>query len=238
MEKEEILEVFEGSGALLRNTHVVQTKKEFPKGSGDLHWFHSDQYVNKDALFTRPHQLACLGAEIVKHYEGRGIEIVVGPAVGAVGLSLLVGNYLQLIEEDESRVIPIYAEKGVDGEFIIRGYFATLIPGKKVLVVEDVASSGGSAKRVVEAVRKAEGIVDDVAFLWNRGRVKPVDLGVNEVFSLLESEMPMFIAEEDGQCPLCRDRIPIDKRVGKWREYLEEKALGTGDFATWCRSQL
>jgi len=237
MDKEGRLQVFEKSDALLRNTHVVLTKKEFPKGSGEMHWFHSDQYVNKDALFTRPHELKILCREIADHYTDRGIEVVAAPAVGAVGLSLLVGAML-LPDGCGARVVPVYAEKGEGGEFIFRGYFASLIPGKRVLIVEDVASSGGSAKRVVEAVRKLGGLADDVAFLWNRGRVTPADLGVKEVFSLLESEMPMFLAEVDGQCPLCRDRIPIDKRVGKWREYLEEKAAGADAFAEWCRSQL
>lgn len=55
--------------------------------------------------------------------------------------------------------------------------------------------------------------------------------------SLLFLDVAMEMWPADG-CKLCYDGVPIDKRVGKWKEFLTEKAAGSDDFSAWCREQL
>ena len=101
-----------------------------------------------------------------------------------------------------------------------RGY-DKLIPGKKVLVVEDILTTGGSAKKVVEAVRACGGEVVGLGVLCNRDNVKAEDVGdVPELFALTNVQMESWPEKE---CPLCIEGVSINTEVGKGREYLDKK---------------
>ncbi|MDZ7798899.1 MAG: phosphoribosyltransferase [Patescibacteria group bacterium] len=239
LSSKEVLKIFQECQALINNTHVVLTRKPHPEKPDKLAWFHSSEYVNKDALFTNPHALMKLCKAIADYWWGEDVEVIASPAIGAVSLALLTAYWYRPNETiaKVGPVIPVYAEKEGD-VFVFKRGFDKFIPDKRVLVVEDIASSGGSAKRVVEAVRKLGGEVLGVSLLWNRGNITAEDLGVPQLHSLIQSKIHMYLAEKDNQCSLCQKRIPINKEVGKWREFLEEKAEGNTDFATWCISQL
>jgi orotate phosphoribosyltransferase len=84
-------------------------------------------------------------------------------------------------------------------------------------VVEDVLNTGGSVRQAVAAVRAAGGEVVAVAALCNRGGVTAADLGVPAVVALVELSLDSWDAPA---CPLCRDGVPIDTRIGKGREFL------------------
>jgi orotate phosphoribosyltransferase len=81
-----------------------------------------------------------------------------------------------------------------------------------VLVVEDILTTGGSARLVVEAVAAAGGTVVGVGALCNRGGVSAQQIGAPVLFSLSTVPMESFAAEE---CPLCAAGVPVNTRVGK-----------------------
>jgi orotate phosphoribosyltransferase len=88
-------------------------------------------------------------------------------------------------------------------------------------VVEDILTTGGSARMVVEAVAAAGGTVVGVGALCNRGGVTAQALGAALLFSLAEVPLESFAPEE---CPLCRAGVPVNTRVGKGAAFLAGRA--------------
>jgi len=94
-------------------------------------------------------------------------------------------------------------------------------PEKKILVVEDVLTTGDSARKVIEVTRALEGKVVGLGVLCNRGKVTEADvISVPRLTALLEVELAMYDAKT---CPLCEQDIPINTDVGKGREFLAKQ---------------
>ncbi|MDP3990803.1 MAG: phosphoribosyltransferase family protein [Candidatus Nealsonbacteria bacterium] len=118
----------------------------------------------------------------------------------------------------------IYAEKK-DREqegtsMVIRRGFDKLIPGKRVLVVEDILTSGGSARRTVEAVKALGGEVVGVAVLCNRGNVQSEAVGNVPITAIFNVDMVMYFEEE---CPDCASGVPVRTDFGKGADFLKRK---------------
>ena len=96
-----------------------------------------------------------------------GVEVVIGPAIGAAILAQWVAYHLTDITGKD--VSAAYADKDGQGGFILKRGYDGLVKGKKTLVVEDLTTTGGSVKKVVEAVRAAGAEVVGVVVLANRG---------------------------------------------------------------------
>jgi orotate phosphoribosyltransferase len=118
-------------------------------------------------------------------------------------------------------ILSVYAEKDVDNQDYRRGYDA-LIKDKKVLVVEDLTTTGGSVRKVVDRVKEAGGEVVGVVVMVNRDPVQVTEdvVGAPLVSAgILRAEA---FAVED--CPLCKKGVPINTEVGHGREYLKGKS--------------
>jgi orotate phosphoribosyltransferase len=203
MAEQTALEVLERVGALIANSHVVYTSGR-----------HGSTYVNKDALYPHTHDTADLCARIAAHFADTQTEIVAGPTIGGVILAQWVAHHCPPRAGDR-RAQAIFAEEqgsGPSGTRVFRRGYGSLIPGKRVLVVEDILTTGGSARKVVDAVRALGGEVVGLGALCNRGGVQAADLGVPDLFALVTLELESWEAEE---CPLCRQGVPLDTRVGK-----------------------
>lgn len=208
MDEQAVLRILAGVGALLTNDHFVATSGK-----------HISTYINKDALY--PHTLATeqLCREIAAQFRQHTIDIVVGPVVGAVILAYAVARSLTELTSHE--VLCAYAEKTGDGGFEIRRGYDRLIRDKRVLVVEDVLTTGGSVRKVVEAIRAVGGEVVAIAALCNRGGVTASDLAqVPELRALVTIPLDAWDAAE---CPLCARGVPINVEVGKGREFLARR---------------
>lgn len=108
------------------------------------------------------------------------------------------------------------------GNFVIkRGYGEIVADGKKVLVVEDVLTTGASVTKTVQAVRAIGGEVVAVAALCNRGKVTAEDIGnVPELFSLFDLPLKTY---EANACPLCAAGVPVDTSAGKGKAFLAQQ---------------
>lgn len=208
MNQKEILKMFSGAGAIITDTHVVYTSGR-----------HGSAYVNKDALYPHTGMTARLCEEMASRFKDSDIGIVVGPTVGGVILSQWVAFYLSKIQGKE--ILGVFAEEDENkNRFLKRGY-DKLIPGKNVLIVEDVMTTGGSVKKVVDAVRALGGNIVGCAALCNRGGVTKEDVGNVPVFeALVNIEMDSW---EEAECPLCKKGVPVNTNVGKGREYLARR---------------
>jgi len=181
---------------------------------------HAKEYVNKDALYMHPEKMYWLCRVMAKRWTKDNIEVVVAPAVGGVILSQWVAYHLQKITR--KTVLSVYADK--DGkEFVLKRGYDKVIKGKRVLVVEDIVTTGGSVKKVVELVRANGGIVVGVSALCNRGKVSSSDVGNPSRFdALLDLEIETWTEKE---CPACARGLPINTDLGKGAEYLANKKV-------------
>ncbi|OQX95546.1 orotate phosphoribosyltransferase [candidate division KSB1 bacterium 4572_119] len=184
MTKEEILAIFQETGALLDG--------HFQLTSG----LHSAQYFQCALVLQDPIQAQKLCWEIACKYMSEKIDVVVGPAIGGIVVAQEVARLLS--------ARAIFAERE-DGKMTLRRGFQVK-PGEKVLVVEDVVTTGGSIKEVIDLVRKEGGEVKGAGFLVNRSQGKVTfDL---PVFSVFEMDV---ITYDPKECPLCEKRTPLTK---------------------------
>lgn len=201
------LDIFKKVSAIITDTHVVYASGK-----------HGPAYVNKDAVYPHTAEISSLCRELAAKFTGKGVEVVAGPTVGGVILSQWVAYFLS--EFEKRNVLAVFAEEEVspDGEkkrFFKRGY-DKLIKGKKVLVVEDILTTGGSVKKVVEAVKALSGDVIGCAALVNRGGVKDADIGT-AITALVNISLDAW---SEADCPLCKKGVPVNTEVGKGREFL------------------
>lgn len=181
---------------------------------------HGREYANKDVLFRYPGAMDFLASIIAFHFRSNDVYVVAGPTVGAVALVQRTAQHLQLLTGRP--VEAVFVDEGPEKSRIIKRGFDQVVKGQRVLMVEDVLTTSGSAKKSVGAVTDAGGSVMGVAALVNRRPENNTaeSLGVPELFSLVEHE---FDDWEESACPLCRDGVDITLSPGKGREYLAAK---------------
>jgi len=204
----DIIEILKSVEALLPNDHFVGT-------SGG----HIDTYINKDMLFLHPEAASEVGKLFAEKYKGVEIDAVVAPALGGIILSQWTAYHLSKLKGKE--VLGIYTEKTPEnGQKFTRGYDA-FVKGKKVLVIEDLTTTGASVMKVVEAVRQAGGEVVEVCVMVNKNpaAVNTETLGVS--FSSL-SVYPVAVYEA-ADCPLCKGGVPVNTKVGHGRKFIESQ---------------
>ena len=185
LEKDKAIEIFTQSGALLEG--------HFRLTSGR----HSNQYMQCAQVLQYPHYTEQLCRHLADKFENEKAEVVIGPAMGGIIVSYEVARQL--------KVPGIFCERQ-DGEMMLRRGFE-IKPGQKVLVVEDVVTTGGSVDEVIKIVREAGGVVAGVGVLVDRSNGK-VDFGVRK-----EAVLTMDIKSWEAQdCPLCTEgKIPVIK---------------------------
>ncbi|MDO8513948.1 MAG: phosphoribosyltransferase family protein [bacterium] len=214
MNEDEMLALLQKVGAF-RSGHFVFTSGR-----------HSGSYVLKDAMYayTRETSRACraiaerfsAGGGSSSGGKDFGVEAVIGPAIGAAILSQWTAYHLSELTGRE--VFAVYADKDGKGGFVIKRGYDQVINGKKTLVVEDLTTTGGSIKKVVEAARAAGADVIGAIALVNRGEVKRKDVGNPPVFQqLLNLQLDSW---EEGECELCQSGIPVNTDVGHGKEFL------------------
>lgn len=209
MDEQKILNIFREANAIITGSHIVYTSGK-----------HGSAYVNKDAIYPHIDKVSELCREIAKFFVDEEVEVVVGPEKGAIILSQWVAYHLSFSWMTNREILAVYAEKEGDTFIIKRGY-DKLVAGKNVLVVEDILTTGGSVKKVIEAVRAIGGNVVGLGALCNRGGITPEDIsGVPKLFALVNVKLDAW---DEADCQLCKDNAPINTDVGKGREFLARK---------------
>jgi orotate phosphoribosyltransferase len=211
MNRADVLRILQAHGALILDSHIVYTSGK-----------HGSAYVNKDAIYPYTESVSTLCEAIAEHFRDSAIEVVAAPAIGGVILSQWVAHHLQSRQTD---AIAVYAEKSADGRFEFRRGYDRLLTGRRVLVVEDILTTGGSLREVCRAVASAGGTIVGAAALCNRGGVTAAEVGgAPELFTLVEVSLDAW--DEDA-CPLCAQGVPINTDVGKGREFLTRRVRET-----------
>jgi orotate phosphoribosyltransferase len=179
MTPEEATALLERTGAMLSG--------HFRLSSGR----HSDRYVEKARILQRPDEAMRLAREIASWYPE--VDVVVAPAVGAVPLGFAVAL--------AAGARSVYAEREGGTMTLRRGF--EILPGERVLVVEDVVTTGRSAAEVLELVLRAGSTSLGVAALVDRSGAPP-PFPVRAVLRLAA------VSWDPESCPLCREGVPLE----------------------------
>lgn len=176
-------EIFEKSGAVLHG--------HFRLASG----LHSPIYWEKFQVLQFPDYTEQLCRMITSHFRKQGIQVVAGPTTGGIILAFEVARQLG--------VRGIFAEKEGDSRRTFQRGFR-IDSGERVLIVDDILTTGNSIREVMTAVTNQGGIIVGVGVLVDRSEQK-VDLGA-PFFSCLRSITPTY---QPQNCPLCAAQIPL-----------------------------
>lgn len=151
-DQDQLIEIFQKTGALLEGHFILTSGR------------HSSMYFQCAKVLQHPDYLNKFSKQIVNHFQDINIDIVISPAVGGIVLGTEVGR--QLNKQT------IFAEREQGIMTLRRGF--EILPNYNVLVVEDVITTGGSVKEVIELVKSSGAEVAGVGVLVDRsgGKVK------------------------------------------------------------------
>ena len=181
-------EMFRKTGAILEGHFLLTSGR------------HSPVYWEKFRVMQYPDYVQQLCGMIADRFGKESLQLVAGPTTAGIILAFEVARQIG--------VRAIYAEKAENKTFVFkRG--AAINPGDRVLVVDDVLTTGGSIKEVISAVKERKGIVIGVGVLVDRTEQK-IDFGV-PLFSCHWAEAISYPPEK---CPLCKAKIPLVKPGG------------------------
>ena len=184
MSEKDVLKLFESHNALLTG--------HFKLSSG----LHSEKYLQCALVLQYPDIAEKLSKALAKKMEAEKIDIVIGPALGGVTLAYEVARAVG--------AKGLFAERH-DGKMVLRRGFS-IKKGDRVLVVEDVVTTGGSTKEVIGAVKELGGVVVGVGSIIDRSD-QPIDFGA-PFHSLAKIKVETFTEET---CPLCKAGKPVTK---------------------------
>ncbi len=184
VDQKQIFEIFEKAGALL--------KGHFLLSSG----LHSDVYFEKFQVLQYPEYVETLCRKMASLFKDDGIQVVVGPTTGGVIIAYEVAKSLGTRS--------IIAEPGETGRIFKRGF--SIDPGEKVLIVDDILTTGGSIREVIELVEKCKGDIQGIGVLLDRsgGEIK-FDYPLRPLAITKAAKYP------PQECPLCKAGDPLTK---------------------------
>src|SRR3989344_587684 len=153
MFENKVISILKKVGAVLTDDHFVYTSGK-----------HGSVYINKDAVYPHTEETSQVGKLFAEKFKDLDIDVVTAPAVGGTILSQWTAYHLSKIKNKE--ILSVFSEKssGTDasaldsGQIFKRGY-VQFAKGKKVLVVEDLTTTGLSVKKLIAAVEEAGGEV-------------------------------------------------------------------------------
>jgi orotate phosphoribosyltransferase len=208
MNSQDLLDIFKKVGGYIEGDHIVYTSGK-----------HGEVYFNKDAIYPHTHEISLICKEIATRFKDSGVEVVAGPALGGIILSTWTAYYLSELTGRE--VLGVYTEKTPDkNQIFTRGYDA-LVKGKKVLIVEDIVTTGGSIKKVIASVKQAGGDVIGACALVNRDPKNNTSESIGTKFSSIAQSQAQ--AWDEKNLPDAIKNRPVNVKVGKGREYLAKK---------------
>ncbi len=185
MTDKEVLEVFQKTGGILKGHFLLTSGR------------HSDTYMQCAKLFVDTESSEKLCAALAEKLDGVEAEAVVSPAVGGILMGYEVARQLR---------VPNYFMERENGEMTLRRGFS-IKEGTKVLVVEDVVTTGGSVKEVIAKLKAMGANPVAVASIVDRS-AGAVEFGL-PFYNLISMNV---VSYEPENCPICKEgKIPAVK---------------------------
>lgn len=156
---------------------------------------HSPNYVQCALLLERPENAKAIGAALAERVRSLGVTRVVAPALGGVIIGYTVAEALG---------VPFVFTERKDGQMTLRRGFR-LQDGERVVIVEDVVTTGKSTRETADVVAQHGGVVAGFASILNRsGKENPFDAPYE---SLLALGLETF---DESSCPSCAKGLALD----------------------------
>lgn len=184
MKQEQILDHFRATDALLDGHFVLSSGR------------HSPSYLQCALALQFPRDAAKFGRAIAESFVGSGIDTVASPAIGGLVIGYAVAEALN--------VRFLWTERQEGAMTLRRGF--SIRPGERILVVEDVITTGGSTRECIAALEAAGGIVVAAASVIDRSNGR-ADVGVQRI-ALVSMDVPSYGPDD---CPLCAQGIEAEK---------------------------
>ena len=175
---ERVLEILKEAGVLLEGHFLLTSGR------------HSNKYLQCARIFRQTRYSEELCKALAEHFANDKIDVVIGPAMGAVQMAYEVSRHIGCEN--------FFAERE-DGKMTLRRGFA-ITPNMRVLIVEDVVTTGGSVKEVIEIVKEQGGIVAGVGSIVDR-TAGEIDFGV-PFKAVISMKVESWQATA---CPICKD---------------------------------
>lgn len=183
MKQDDVIELFRKAGALL-DGHFVYTSGR-----------HGRQFLQAARVLQHPEYTATLCKAMAEPYQTQNIALVVGPATGGIILAYETARHLSCRAA--------FTEKDSEGGQALKRGFA-LAEGTRVLVVEDIITTGGSVKKTVDHLCERGADVAGVSVLIDRS-------GGEAAFDCPYAPLASFTMEswDAGECLLCTEKVPL-----------------------------
>jgi orotate phosphoribosyltransferase len=190
MNQDRVLDIFRKSNALLAGHFLLTSGK------------HSAIYLEKFMVLQNPKYTEKLAKQIANHFRDKNIDVVVGAAVGGIILAYETARQLH--------ARGIFMERE-EGKLTLRRNFE-IKEGERVLVVEDIVTTGGSVQELIDNIKKNYKCeIIGVGLLINRSGGE-LDFGAGETYSLAAVDVTAY---EEKDCPQCKKGEPITARGSK-----------------------
>ena len=176
--RERILEMFKKADVLLEGHFQLTSGK------------HSNRYLQCARVFQYPEFSQELCEALGAQFKGKDVDLCIGPALGGVVMAYETARAMG--------TRGLFTERDKDGTMTLRRGFE-IKPGERILVVEDVVTTGGSVHEVIELIKELGGEVIGVGSIVDRS-AGTADFGVPYV-SLIEVDVETF---DPAECPLCK----------------------------------
>jgi len=188
LDKKEIMAIFKEKRALLEGHFELSSS------------LHSAKYLQAALVLQYPWLATRLCVSLAQFFRNKGTQVVISPALGGIVVGQKVAEVL------EARAI--FAEKN-KGKFILRRGFR-INPEEKVLVVEDVITTGGSVKEIIKVVEESKGEVVGVGCLINRSCNKIAFMTKRKIKIQPKSLLSLKIKTySQARCPLCKKGVSL-----------------------------
>jgi orotate phosphoribosyltransferase len=185
--------------------------------------YHGDFYINKDALYAYPKKLDDIGAMLTTIVEERfctDIDTVLSPAVAGIILGQSVAYNLSLNMDKD--ILFAYADRHSDDKSLrtIRRGYSSFVQNKKVLLIDDMVTTGATLVGLAKAVLALGGEVVGAGVICDRGKVRTIKYDVDvvgvggevSIAPLVELDTQIF---KQSDCPLCKSGRPVDTELGE-----------------------
>lgn len=206
------------AGAILENDHFVYVTGE-----------HGSGWVDKDVVYLRPARIAQLSDWLATAVADLAVDVVCGPATGGLVVSQWLAHRLDrqaVFAEHDPTAAVAAAGSALRPPFVLRRGYDRVVSGRRVLVVDDVVSSGHSLRQTAAAVHAAGGEVAAAAAYVSRGNVDAAGLGVAPFRFLFEERIPAWPA---AACELCARGVPVNTRYAHGAEYVAAAGSPPGE---------
>lgn len=185
LQRERVLEIFAEANVLLEGHFLLTSGK------------HSNRYLQCARVFQYPNYAEELCNALAQSFAGEKIDLCVGPALGGVVMAYETARSLD--------VRGLFTERDKDGTMALRRGFV-IERGERILVLEDVVTTGGSVKEVIELLRDMGAEIVGVGAIVDRSSGQ-ADFGV-PFKSIIQLDVESY---DPADCPLCQQGIPAEK---------------------------